>query len=167
MPPVGPWRRVPPWKGLHGRALLHGRAPMETHKPIFFGTTIGDTFIECPKTRNEWLYPSDFEGKSIVWYMMYHIHLEDFVDKETINKFFYRGTNWQSFKETLYKANRHHYENMIANARDYITDENLQELLVRTIQWNDSGYKMYDYLVRMTKNEELRKLRHTIWSLLK
>lgn len=167
MLPDRPRRRAPPWKGLHRWTRLHGRAPMETNNPIFFGTTVRDTFIECPKTRHEWLYPSDFEGKSIVWYMMYHIHLEDFVDRETINKFFYRGTNWQSFKETLHTASSVHYLNMIENARDYITDDALQEILIKTIQWNDSGYKMHNCFVRMTKDEELRKLRHTIWSLLK
>lgn len=167
MPPGGPWRQAPPWKGLHGWALLHGRAPMETHKPIFFGTTIGDTFIECPKTEHEWLYPCGFEGKSILWYMIHHIHLEDFLDPKLVNQFFCRGRNWLDLRDQMTTLKGHYKLTLLDNCRDYYTIEDHQQMLTELVMKTYNKVGAYNIFVKWTKDDELRKLRHTIWSLLK
>lgn len=142
---------------------------METYEPVFNSIIIGDEIFECPKTEYEWLYPERFIGQNLVWFFANHICIDDFASRETINKFFRIWDNWMTLTHVLHVATGHELVSTVENCRDYITDEDLQEQLIRTIQpiKNLKPYAGYMMFVRRTKNEELRKLRHTIWSLLK
>lgn len=169
MLPDRPRRRAPPWKALHRWTRLHGRASMETYEPIFTQVDVAGVVIDCPQTEHEWLYPDEYVGKNIIWFMVHHICLNDFVSTETINRFFRVEGSLKLLSQILSMANGQELVNTVENCRDYITDTDLQEQLINIIQSvkNLKPYAGYLMFVRRTKNEELRKFRHTIWSLLK
>lgn len=139
---------------------------METHEPKFTGIEIGNETIDCPKTEHEWLHPTEYVGKHIVWYMAKHIFLEDFVSRETINKFFHQQERWAIFDHIITTATGYEFLNMIDNSREYITDLDLQERLIRTILTKASS-GTYDIFVKMTKDPSLKLVRHNIWNFLK
>lgn len=141
---------------------------METYNPIFTSVQLGDTIIECPKNRYQWLYPDGYEGRNIVWFMLYHIYLEDFLDTTIINDFFCRGMNWASLRESMANATGHQKLNLLDNCREYYTLESHQQMLIELIMKSYRGKQgAYDIFVKMTKDPELRKLRHGIWMMLK
>jgi hypothetical protein len=139
---------------------------METYEPIFTQVDVAGEVIDCPKTEHEWLYPDDYVGKNIIWFMANHICLNDFVSTETINRFFQVPGSWQLLNQILPTANGHQYLNIIDNAREHVTDLDLQETLIRIIlQKHNSG--LYDIFVKMTKDLHLKTVRHNIWNFLK
>lgn len=95
-----------------------------------------------------------------------HICLEDFVSPKVINKFFHIGENWLMLEHILSVASGHEYLTTIDNAREHITDLDLQEPLIRTILYRSSS-GLYDVFVKMTKDPDLRIIRHNIWNFLK
>lgn len=139
---------------------------METHEPIFTQVDVAGKVIDCPKTEYEWLYPTEYIGKNIVWYMAMHICLEDFVSTKTINKFFHIHDNWMLLDHILNVATGHEYLTTIDNAREHITDLDLQEPLIRTLLYRGNT-SVYDIFVKMTKDETLKTIRHNIWNFLK
>lgn len=139
---------------------------METHEPLFRQIQFGDEIIDCPATEHEWLYPEEYVGKNIMWYMAKHIYLEDFVSNDTINKFFRIYDNWKLLEHILSVATGHEYLTTIDNARDHITDLDLQEPLIRCLLYK-SNSGVYDVFVKMTKDPNLKTIRHNIWNFLK
>lgn len=95
-----------------------------------------------------------------------HIYLEDFVSNETINKFFRIYDNWKLLEHILSVATGHEYLTTNDNARDHITDLDLQEPLIRCLLYK-SNSGVYDVFVKMTKDPNLKTIRHNIWNFLK
>lgn len=124
--------------------------------------------IQIPEGRASWMLPKEFVGEDINWYMVQSDHIR-LIPAGYIDEFYQNPSHRLLFEHLLHVCSSSEYLNLICNSCHYIRSPEHQQWLMTAMNYKNktAAEFMIDDLRNSPEDQELKKLRTSIWMLIK
>ena len=146
------WKEGTPRKGARPWKTIHG------------GITIDGRYYTLPDSEEEWLNPTEYEGKNINWFMLQSPSCVDLIPPKMINEFYKKEEHKTQLVKLMNDTSVLQFIYLIHNVSNNITDFALQQWLMEVM--SSHGAAMKGFMIDDLPDGDLKALRESLWHLM-